>query len=1097
METKALIYLKLEDFIKKFYTNELLKGGILFMGLGLLYFLAMLLMEYFLWLNPFERTLLFWTFIGVALFLFVRFIAIPLFRLFKLQKGMNHNQAAILIGRHFSEVNDTLTNFLQLATRQHESELLLASIEQKAKSLQPVPFSKAIRFSSNQKYLPWLVLPLVVLAVFVFSGHSNVLAESMNRVVRYTEHFSPPAPFAFVLKTDQLVVEKGEDFVLQLKTVGKLLPEKVLITLGSETYFMESTQPGTFEYRFEKVTKTLPFYVSANAVRSPNYALQVIETPSVVSLEMRLQFPSHVKRKPETVQGSGNAIVPEGTRITWNVVTEATTLLEWSDFISYQAFSLQNASFKFHKTVFQNTAYQVLTSNANAKHYEKLNYQISTIKDQYPTIVVTQAPDSLRTDKSLLIGQVADDYGLTKLQLVYYPEDQPDAAKKSVLRVNNDVYDQFVYSFPSNLALQEGVTYTYYFEIFDNDALHQFKSAKSAIFSTRISTQEEQQDQLMQQKNENISGLSKSIKSQEKNRTELEELKKLGKENKELLFKDRQKISDFIKRQKQQEQMMNAFSKKLEDNLKAFKSDNDPLKKALEKRMENAQKEAQDNEKALDELQKLTEKLQEEELFDKLDKFKQRAQNQSKNLAQLVELTKRYYVQKKAEQLTAKLTKLADKQERLAMDAGQNKVENQKEINKAFENIQEQLRQLEKDNKGLKQPLDLPSDQNTEQGIKEDMQQATDALQKNQKEAAQGKQKKAADKMKQLSQQMSSELSGGEMEQLDEDIKMMRQILDNLLAFSFSQETVMKQFKGLQRGAPTYNTHLKKQQDLKLQFKHIDDSLFAMSLRNPMITERITEEIGNVHYNVDRSLEVLAEAIVSRGVSHQQYAISVANRLADFLSDVLSSMQMQAMGMGKGMPKPGQGQGGQLPDIIQKQQGLGNKIKEGMEKGAGKEPGKEGDKGATKGEKSPGQGNDDGEDNAKELMALYKAQRLLREQLQDALEKQGLTPDGQRVLNQMKDAEKQILNKGFKNEVFQKILAIKQEMLQLEKAIQEQGDDTKRTAQANTARFNASAKPIAPAMQEYLNSIEILNRQTLPLRPSYNKKVQDYFNRND
>jgi len=123
-------------FIKKFYTNELIKGVILFIGLGLLYFIFTLLIEYFLWLSTFGRTILFWLFVGVESFLLIRFIAFPLFKLFKLQQGINYQQASAIIGNHFSEVQDKLLNFLQLANQSQTSELLAASIEQKAASLQ-------------------------------------------------------------------------------------------------------------------------------------------------------------------------------------------------------------------------------------------------------------------------------------------------------------------------------------------------------------------------------------------------------------------------------------------------------------------------------------------------------------------------------------------------------------------------------------------------------------------------------------------------------------------------------------------------------------------------------------------------------------------------------------------------------------------------------------------------------------------------------------------------------------------------------------------------------------------------------------------------
>ena len=63
MSSFSIIQQKLEEFIKKYYTNELIKGGILFFAIGLFYFLITLLIEYFLWLNPIARTFLFWLFV--------------------------------------------------------------------------------------------------------------------------------------------------------------------------------------------------------------------------------------------------------------------------------------------------------------------------------------------------------------------------------------------------------------------------------------------------------------------------------------------------------------------------------------------------------------------------------------------------------------------------------------------------------------------------------------------------------------------------------------------------------------------------------------------------------------------------------------------------------------------------------------------------------------------------------------------------------------------------------------------------------------------------------------------------------------------------
>lgn len=1131
MDKSNLIYDKLESFIKKFYTNELLRGTLFFIGLGLLYFIFTLFIEYFLWLKPTARTILFWTFIIVEVFLLSRFIAFPLFKLFKLQKGIDYNEASKIIGNHFSEVGDKLTNFLQLSQDRNKSELLLASIDQKASTLQPIPFSNAINFGTNKKYLPLAIIPILFFTFFYLSGNSNIISQSLNRVVNYKEQFLPPAPFEFVVLNQNLQTEQNKDFLLKVKTVGKIVPENAMIVVGDESYFMEKGETGEFQFIIPKPSEKLEFYLEANEIKSKEYELNVVTVPSIANFEMILNFPAYINKKSEIIKGTGNAILPEGTKVTWQMNTVATQKVDWISETNKQAFAKTDNLFSLSKNINQNIEYQILTSNNKVKNYEKLNYQISVIKDQLPTITVNVAPDSLKVNKNYLLGQISDDYGLTKLQVIYYPKDTSNAVKRGTIAVKRDSYDQFVFSFPSTLPVDEGVTYEYYFEVFDNDAIHNYKSTKSSVFTNRIETQSEKEDQILQQQNDNINALSKSLKAQDKQLSEMDKLQKMGKEKDNLEYKDQQKVNEFLERQKKQDEMMKEFAEKMKDNLDKFKSEEkDEKKEALQERLEKTQKDLEKNQQLLDELKKLNDKISKEELFEKMEKFQKESKNQTKSLEQLVELTKRYYVEKKAEQIADKLNKLAEKQDKLSEKNEENNTLKQDEINKEFDKIQEELNQLEKDNKDLKSPMDLPKTDEKEKSIEEDLNNAKEQLQKQQKDKAKPKQKNASKKMKEMSQQMMEMMASGEMEQMDEDIAMLRQILDNLLAYSFSQEEVMKQFKGLKRGAPSFNKNLKIQQDLRQQFKHVDDSLFSMSLRNPKIAEEVTKEVGNVQYNVDKAIDNLAEANIPKGSSHQQYAISSANKLADILSDILSGMQMQMSGAGMGKPKPGQGKGDmQLPDIIQKQEGLGEKMKKGMKKGEKPGNGEEGQDGEPKegnqgnkegqgqgkegkgkngkngqsGESGSSQGNqkgengEDGEGDAKAIMEIYKEQQQLREALQNELNKQGIGGSGQGTLDKMKEIEKQLLNKGFNNETLQKVLNLKYELLKLEKAIQQQGDDKKRQSETNKKEFNNHVNALPLKLQEYLNSIEILNRQSLPLRSNFNQKVQEYFKSND
>lgn len=252
MENFKTIQEKLEQFIKRYYTNELIRGLILFFAIGLLYFLFTLFVEYMLWLNPTGRAILFWLFVAVELGLFYKLIAIPLAKLFKLQNGIDYIDAAKIIGNHFPEVNDKLLNVLQLKQREERSELLIASINQKSIELKPVPFRLAINLKKNTKYLKYAALPVLIMALSFAFGKLSWFSDSYDRVVNYQTAYEPPAPFQFFVINDNLEAIENNNFTLIVTSEGEVVPEDVQITYNNETYFLKQLAPGEFEYVFNQ-----------------------------------------------------------------------------------------------------------------------------------------------------------------------------------------------------------------------------------------------------------------------------------------------------------------------------------------------------------------------------------------------------------------------------------------------------------------------------------------------------------------------------------------------------------------------------------------------------------------------------------------------------------------------------------------------------------------------------------------------------------------------------------------------------------------------------------------------------------------------------
>ena len=1134
MSTFHVIQQKLEQFIKKYYTNELIKGAILFFAIGVLYLLATLLVEYFLWLSPLGRTILFWVFVLFETGLFVRFIAFPLSKLFNLQHGITHEEASRIIGNHFPQVSDKLLNVIQLNQNQRESELLAASIDQKASELQPVQFKRAINFSKNARYLKYAAIPVVVFVLFSVLGDKDIFSSSYKRVVNYDTAYEPPAPFSFVLLNDQLTAIENKSFVLKISTEGEVYPENATISYGNETYYLQQIAPGLFEYTFLQPSDAIDFKLNANKVSSREYTLDVIKTPSLVAFEMVLNYPNYTGKKNKTLKGTGSATIPEGTQVVWQVATKHTDAVHLKTKDTAYGFAANEQNFSLSKSVYSKLDYSITTSNKALKEYENLSFTLGVIKDEYPEIDVQSKQDSTDSQRVYFLGRVSDDYGLTKLRLVYYPEGEEGEKQIEVLPLNRANFDQFTFTFPGNLQLSDGVGYEYYFEIFDNDAIHKFKSSKSGLYSFRKLTQDERENEQLQNQENSIKGLDKSLEKLKDQDKTLEELSKTQKEKKELNWNDKKKLENFIKRQKQQEEMMKNFSKELKENLENFqpeKEENDTFKEQLKDRLEENEERLKENEKLLEELERLQEKIQKEDLTEKLEQLSKQNKNQEKNLEKLLELTKRYYVTKKAEKLAEEIFKLGEEQEKLAdAPADENTKEKQEELNKKFEEYQKEMDELKKENEGLKQPMEIPQDDAGQKEVEEEQQKATDKLQEQNKSGASENQKKAGKKMKQMGQQMQMQMQSGQMESMDEDVEMLRQILDNLVVFSFEQENLMEEFKRTSYGNPVFGKKLNLQNDLKLNFQHIDDSLFTLSLRQPMISNVINESLTDVQYNIEKSLERLAENQMRQGISSQQYTVTGANELAVLLSDLLNNMQnqMQMSGAGSGSGKGkgqgqgnGDGQGFQLPDIIEKQESLGNKMKEGMQEGKDGKGGKEGE-GRRKGRgKGRGEGEGDGEgkgtkgENGRDgkgengngegenedlngkLYEIYKEQQLLRQQLEDRLSKEGLKGKGGDLLRKMEDIEKQLLDKGFDQRTLQKMLSLKYELLKLEKADFEQGQENKRESRTNRTNFKNTLRLTPDEVKKYFNTTEILNREALPLRPEYKEKVQTYFKKKD
>ncbi|MEM9077463.1 MAG: hypothetical protein AAGC43_10505 [Bacteroidota bacterium] len=1133
MNSYRSILLKLEDFSKRYYGKQLIQGVLLFASLGLLFWLAITSVEFLFWLDSAWRLALFVIFVLVELYLLFKFIITPATYLFNLRKGLTNKEASKLIGIHFPRVEDKLYNLLELAESPSKSELLEASIEQKSKALGVLSFKEAVKFKESLKYSKYLAAPLIVLALFWVSGNINLLFNSHNRVVNYDLAFERPAPFSFILLNTNLTVLDNEALTIEFAIDGDLVPEDASIVFGNETLLMRRNG-NRFSYTIQPPILDNEFYIVSNGWNSRTYKIESISTPALVDFKMRLRYPRYLGIADETISGSGNAVVPEGTRIVWDISGTSIDEISMKSSDTIVLFEKDRGSFNLSKSLYTNLDYSISTSNDKVKEFESLQYAIDVVKDASPKIEVTQVLDSLNPNLSLYTGQLSDDYGLTQVTLVYYQEGDEQNKKVLLLESLENTVHQFYYTFPSGLEIEKGQDYKLWFEVRDNDGIRGGKSAKSKVFSTSILNSNQLINKELDIQDNILKKLDESLKGYKEQQETLLRINDKQKEGNEFNFEEKNRIKDFIEKQQRQESLMEKFSRQLNESLEK-REEKDELKRLLQERLERQELEAKKNERLLEELNKLADKIEKDELKKRLDELSKKQSSNARNLEQILELTKRYYVTEKMSQLAKELEKLSKAQEILSennnkdsIGKNENDINEQEKLNKSFKELSKDLDELRKDNQDLQKPLEIDAENGKEESIKRDQEDALEQLKNEQKQSgesgatkdnknkAQQKQKSAAQKMQELSESLQQSASSGGGSEDTEDAEMLRQILDNLVTFSFKQEQLFEEVEQSDVDISQYGKMVRDQKELRGLFEHVDDSLFSLSLRRAELSEFVNEQITEVYYNIDKSLESLAENQIFQGASYQQYVINATNSLSDFLANILDNMQQNMQ------PGQGQGQGNndfQLPDIIKGQQGLQQKMNgsgEQQKEGQSKEGQKEGDSESSKGqkqgetgEKESNEGQNKGESGKgeqgaqgeelgfNEIYEIYKEQQFLRQQLENQLDDLIRESDrdlAKKLLKQMEDFENDLIENGITKRTQNKANMIQHQLLKLEKAALKQGERKERESKTSEEEYK---NPIISKPSQLLNTrtdIEILNRQALPLRRQYDAKVKEYFN---
>ena len=1098
-ENYELLISKINVFIRKYYLNNLLRG-LIFLGAGLFSaYVVITLSEYFGNFNTAFRTILFYAFILLNLGLIIWLVIPSLFAWLKLSKNLTHDEAAEIIGKHFSHVNDKLLNTLQLKKQAMGNEkhraLIEASIDQKIELLKPVSFPSAINIRENNRYLKWIITPVAVICVIALAAPS-ILTESTKRLIRHNEYFALVSPFQFVVQNQTLSAVQGQDFKLDLKLTGDKFPADVYIETAGNTFKLDKENISSFHYVFSNLQQNQVFRLTANGVTSASYQIRVNLRPSLLHFDVELSYPAYLHKKNETIANAGDLTIPAGTTVNWAFHTQNATGLYFSLGDKTQLLNLAKSDvFDHSERIIKNTAYKINPLNTLVKNSDSASYRIGVIADEPPTINVEEKPDSVSTKAIYFNGKIQDDHGFSSLMFYYKIGTDKNIhtfSKAIKADLNQTQSDFFYYWNLKEIGIKPGEQVTYYFEVADNDAVTGPKKVRSAEHTLNMPDATEINKQLNTGTEAVKEKMQSAIKLAGQVERESQKLNELLLNKNNLSFDEKKQIADLMQKKKdlddlvkqiQDENHKNEFNR--QENLQQ-----DPSITEKQKEMEKLFNNVLDpkTQQLLQNLQQLLQQDQKDATRDDLSKMQTDNKSLKKELDRMLELYKKLAFDQKLDQNIKQLNQLAQQQQKLADQTKQptadpkSAQQQQQKLNDDFQEVKKSLDELNKENEQNDRKMDFENPEKEEKSIDQQMQQSSDDLKKSDSQKASQSQQQAAKQMQQMADKMQQQDQESEDNQSTIDIQQLRQLLKSLVNSSFEQESVMQTLKTTNTTDPNFITLAQKQKDIKDNLKTAEDSLYAISRRVPQIQSTVNKEISGINDHIDQALQNLGDRQIAEAGSNQQYAMTAMNNLALMLSEALEQLQKSKKGSGKGKSKQQT-----LGELAKMQQQLNQNMQKAREQMQ-----KQGNQGQS------GQKQGQGGSMSEQLARMAREQQMIRETLQQINQednKDGTKGLGNldKISQQMEQNERDLVNKHITDEALKRQEQIQSRLLEAEKAEQQRDQDQKRESNTGKDMPPGYIKALQDYQQVKAKQTEQIKTESPALNLYYKQKINIYF----
>jgi hypothetical protein len=1023
-------------------------------------------------------------------------------------------------------VRDRVLNALQLLERAeganregYSPDLILEAGREVAQDLQTVdpralPNRKPVRLTLR------VALGVGALSVVSMLVGGSSLLSAAGRVMKPGQEFEPPAPFALTIKPGDVRLVRGDSLTVEVTAAGQA-PSSVIVERLEKG--KTATEPalirgenGIYRYTYRGITTPFTYWARQGRVKSESYTVEVQELPGVRFLSVRLTPPAYTSMPEQVLEENvGDIAAVVGTRATLKLSATKPLHEARIEFLkpehagtdseivhAAKALHLEGSRASVEFMIDESGYYRLrLTDTEGLAGRDPILYRVTARPDEPPLVSLVEPAHDLDIAAGVTVGVAAeavDDFGFTRMNLRYHrtsamepSEMQSDETRYETVPLNLKLLApgkgraEYLWDLtPLDLLPEDQVLC--FVEVWDNDAIHGPKRARSETRTLRFPSMGEIFDRQQQEAESREITLSDLLKESAAIREKVEEAVQEFRSNPEMSWERKKELEQLMDKQRAMNEMLNKISEAMQQAAQEMEQRSMFSPDVMDKlrQIQQLVKEVITPEmrKALEQLAAAMQQPTEEQIRQALENFQNNQQMFEQALDQTLNMLKQLKIAKKLDELTRRLDELGRRQDQLneAMDkntpqtAAKNAQE-QKKLSEEMRKIEQETRKLseqmqKESTPGSQQMQQLQKEMEQEQ-LSEQMQENSNSMSMCQNQSAKKKGRHVRRRMADMANAMQNIRSQMETDQMAEVLEKLERTRDQILDLSVRQEKLWKDSENLTSGSPQLAQTAEEQENLRQAMSRINEDLLDLARQTLFVNPQM---MAAVHQTLQqmRAASTAAQERDPRTAAHyRRQALGALNNALRETNQACSSCKNAC---NKGNPNSMCNKAGQMAGA---QRNLNQQTQDLMSQC--QNPGS-----LSMGEQAAMQ------KLAVEQRTLAKSARELAQEAQASQQSLGRLED---VAREMEDVAKDLSDRNATQRTLQQQEHIESRLLDFQRATREREFSPRRRATPGVDIVRATPRPLPDKPGQDQLREDLLRALDAKYSPDYEQLIRAYF----